>query len=76
MGLELTTLMVKGTDYIGKCKSNYHAIATVMVGILLTGGKHLHDCIISLRGEAWVYITSLTLPLCFIKVSVPSQESE
>jgi len=47
-----------------------------MVGILLTGGKHLHDCIISLRGEAWVHITSLTLPLCFIEVSVPSQESE
>jgi hypothetical protein len=47
-----------------------------MVGILLTGGKHLHDCIISLRAEAWVYITSLTLPPCFIEVSVPSQESE
>jgi hypothetical protein len=74
--LELTALVVIGTDYIGSCKYNYHAIATVVVGIVLTSGKHLSDCIISLRGEAWVYITSLTLPLCFIKVSVPSQEGE
>jgi len=28
------------------------------VGILPTCGKHLHGCIISLRGEAWANITS------------------
>ena len=47
----------------------------VRVGILLTRGKLLHDCIISLRGEVWVHKTSLTPPL-FIEVPVPSQESE
>jgi len=41
--------------------------------ILLTRGKHLHDRIISLRGEVWVYKTSLT-PSLFIKVSEPIQE--
>ena len=46
----------------------------VRVSILLTCGKHLHDCIISLRREAWAHTTSLTSPL-FIKVPVPSQES-
>ena len=29
-GFKLTTLVVKGTDYIGSCKSNYHAITTTM----------------------------------------------
>jgi hypothetical protein len=28
------------------------------VGILLTCGKHLHDCIISIRREVWVHNTS------------------
>ena len=37
--------------------------------------KHLHDPIISIRGEGWIYKTSLTPPL-FIEVPVPSQESE
>ena len=32
----------------------------VRVGILLTCGKHLHDHIISLRGEVWVHKTSVT----------------
>jgi hypothetical protein len=27
-GFELTTLVVIGTDFIGSCKSNYHAITT------------------------------------------------
>jgi hypothetical protein len=27
-GFELATLVVKGTDYIGSCKSNYHPITT------------------------------------------------
>ena len=31
------------------------------VVILLTCGKHLHDCIISLRGEVWAHKTRLTL---------------
>ena len=42
------------------------------VGILLTCGKHVYDCIMSLIGE--VHKPSLTPPL-FIKVSVLSQES-
>ena len=33
------------------------------VCILLTCGKHLHDRIISLRGEVWAYSTGLTPPL-------------
>jgi hypothetical protein len=33
-------------------------------GILLTFGKHVHDCIISLRGEAWVDKTSRCLFKC------------
>ena len=47
----------------------------VRVDNLLTCGKHLHDCIISLREEIWAQKTSLTLPL-FTEVPVPSQESE
>ena len=44
------------------------------VCILLTCGKHLHDCITSLR-TVWVYNNSLILPL-FIEVPVPIQERE
>jgi hypothetical protein len=44
------------------------------VDILLTNGKHLHDRIISVRGEVWAHKTSLASPL-FIEVHVPSQES-
>jgi hypothetical protein len=29
-GVELTTLVVIGTDFIGSCKSNYHMITTTM----------------------------------------------
>ena len=49
----------------------------VRVGILLTCGKHLHDCTISLRVEVTRrgHKTSLTLPL-FIEVPVSSQGSE
>jgi hypothetical protein len=49
----------------------------VRVGILLTCGKHLHDCTISLRVEVTCrgHKTSLTLPL-FIEVPVSSQGSE
>lgn len=43
----------------------------VMVGTLLACGTQLHDRIISPREEAWVYKTSLTLPL-FIEMPVPS----
>jgi len=46
----------------------------VGVHILLICGKHLHDCINSLRGEVWAHKSSLTPPL-FLEVSVPSQES-
>jgi hypothetical protein len=55
----------------GKLNCPYYA----RVAKLLTRGKHLHDCIISLKGKFWVHITSLTPPR-FIVVSVPSQESE
>ena len=44
----------------------------VMVGILLTCGKHWSDRIISLRREVWAYKTSLTLPL-LIEVPVPGK---
>ena len=44
----------------------------VRIDILLTCGKHLHDCIISLRAHK----TSLTPPCHFSLVSGPSQESE
>jgi hypothetical protein len=37
--------------------------------------KHLHDHIISLRGDVWGHKTSLIRPL-FIEVSVSSQENE
>jgi hypothetical protein len=29
-GFKLTTLVVKGTDYIDSCNSNYHVITTTM----------------------------------------------
>ena len=45
------------------------------VDILLTCGKHLHDRIISLRGDVWDHKISLTPPL-FIEVPVPIQEHE
>ena len=44
------------------------------VDIYLTNGKHLHDRIISVRGEVWAHKTILASPL-FIEVHVPSQES-
>ena len=34
-GLELTTLVVIGTDCIGNCQSNYHKITTAMVPVYL-----------------------------------------
>lgn len=45
------------------------------VDIVLTSGKHLHDCIISLSGEVWSHKTILTM-LHFIEVPIPSEESE
>ena len=39
-------------------------------------GDHLHDCIISLRGEVWANKTSLTCHFFFIDVRVSMQESE
>jgi hypothetical protein len=47
----------------------------MMVAILLSCGKHLHNHNISLGEEVWVHKTSLTQPLS-IEVSVPRQESE
>lgn len=41
------------------------------VGILLICWKHLHECIISVKGKCWAHKTSLTLPLC-IEVPVPN----
>ena len=34
-GLELTTLVMIGTDYIASCKSNYHAITTTSAPMIL-----------------------------------------
>ena len=45
------------------------------VTILLTYGMHLHDRIISPKGEVRVHRMKLTPPL-FIEVSLPGQESE
>ena len=45
------------------------------VGILLTCRKHLHDRIISLKGEECAHNISLTRHL-LLNMSVPSQESE
>ena len=42
--------------------------------ILLTYQKHLHDRIISLRGEIWVHEISLTPPP-FIEMPVPIKDS-
>ena len=47
----------------------------VGVTILLTYGMHLHDRIISPKGEVRVHRMKLTPPL-FIEVSLPGQESE
>ena len=46
----------------------------VRVCTLLTCGKCLNDRIISLKGEAQAYYTSLIPPLLFIEVLVPSQK--
>ena len=45
------------------------------LGILLKCGNHLHNCIISLRGEVCERKTSLSPPF-LIEVPVPSQENE
>ena len=42
---------------------------------LLTCGKHLYVCIISLKGDIWAHKTSLTPPF-FIEAPAPSQESK
>ena len=41
------------------------------IGILLTRGKQLHDCIILLKWDVCVHKASLTSPL-FIEESMPS----
>jgi hypothetical protein len=46
----------------------------VKVDILVMYEKHLHDRIISIRGDNWVYKTSLTPPY-FINVPVQSHEN-
>ena len=57
-------LMKFGIFFIVKLLTQLHMyIVFVRIGILLTCGKHLHNCIISLIGEVWTHITSLTLPL-------------
>jgi hypothetical protein len=47
----------------------------VRVGILLTRGKYLHVCIVSIKWDVCDHKTSLTPPL-FIEVLVAIQESE
>jgi hypothetical protein len=47
----------------------------VKLGILIKCGNHLHNRIISLRGEVFERKTSLT-PSFLIDVPVPSQENE
>ena len=49
----------------------------VRIGILFTCGKHLHDCIISLRWDAWVNKMTSNLTLATLYWSAwPSQENE
>jgi hypothetical protein len=43
----------------------------MLLNILLTSGKYLHDRIISLSGEVWAHKTTT-----FIEVPVASQESK
>jgi hypothetical protein len=52
-----------------------NAVQTIRVGILLASGKHLHDGIISIRGEVWANQISLTLPLV-IEVHVQSRQRQ
>lgn len=46
----------------------------MVIGIVPTCRKHLHDSIIWLRGEVWTHMTYLTPPL-FIEVPVARPES-
>jgi len=69
------TIKIKALRHVSPYYLLLFAQLYARVGILLTSGKHLHDRIISQRGEFWSHKTSLTLPL-FIEVPVPSQESE
>jgi len=62
----------KGLDFHAFSEYKYYLYARV--GILLTRGKHLHDRIISLKGEVWAHKTSLA-PL-FIEVPSPNKKSE
>ena len=62
-------LVISGETYgIDDVKKLY-----VRVGILLKGGKHFQDHIISLSGVAGTQKTS-PIPLLFIEVPVPRQE--
>ena len=40
--LELTTLVVMGTDCTGGCKSNYHTITTMMAPVIAIGNSYMH----------------------------------
>jgi len=44
--------------------------------MLLICERHLHDCIISMRGEALAHTNSLTTLFFYIESSVPHQESK
>ena len=47
VGLELTTFMVIGTDCIGSCKSNNHAITTMTTpDFCVTGETNIRDTIV------------------------------
>ena len=37
VGIELTTLVMMGTDRLGNCKSNYHTIMTMKAPLVIKG---------------------------------------
>jgi hypothetical protein len=56
MGLELTTLVVIGTDCTGSCKSNYHTITTMMVPHIWADKQFIY-CLTNLRNILILFLT-------------------
>ena len=77
-GFELTTLVVIGTDCIGRCKSNYHAITpTITPPLIINVHVHAYDItIISFQSMnqlmfIWwnvAFVSKMDKITCFIRV--------
>jgi hypothetical protein len=64
MGLELTRLVVIGTDYTRSCKSNYHMIMTTMVSFVEPKKLQSFERVsVSLSRAWWCNIQSFGLAL-------------